>query len=146
MQGWCTPRRNRVGQRLLAAQADPERGDVARPGAALADGRKFLNVAVPDNRHAKADRLLIDVCLAPFRTVQEVVPIGAYAGKHTRVLVRRDLARILACQADNGADVSVVDEHVLRENFPSVVISASRTPNDVTLIAGSSNPIGEADL
>jgi hypothetical protein len=60
--------------------------------------------------------------------------------------VHTKLARIWACQADNGADLSVVDEQVLRENFPSVVISASRTPNNITSITGSSNPIGEADL
>ena len=106
----------------------------------------FVAVAVPDNREAKADRLLIQVCLAPFRPLPQKIPVGAYAGRHAQVIVRRDLVRVVACQADNGADVSVIDERVLRENFPSAIVRAPRGRDPITSIAGSSSPIGEAEL
>jgi hypothetical protein len=99
---------------------------------------------VADNRAAEPDRLKLDVCLAPVARLAPATRIGNYVGKHVQVTVLHKQAHVISCQADNGADVSVIDRGLLAEKFPSV--SIRRPTNTIKSVGGSSTPIGEVDL
>ncbi len=118
----CAMVTHRAGIRELAP-AEPHQASM--PEVFLSDptstsGSALLALAIRDNRRATADRFFIDVCMAPFENIPTELELGAYTGTHAQVVIRRERVVITSCQADNGADISVIDRRLLQDKFPTV--------------------------